>query len=168
MDPACGLSKKDPGLWNQLPEETFSHLLLGAQEQWLGVEQDQLHSGSTGTSSGNCLETETCMVWACYMPEQHLQNHPSGHLWGWATLWLAKDMLDGQHQRVDVPAHAKAPHNGLLQKRLEQDLYWIVHHAPDPFPPPSTSTTTQSIKGLNWTELNNPQCLLLPGYNHVV
>ena len=31
----------------------------------LGAEQDQLPCGSTGTSSGNCQETETCMVRAC-------------------------------------------------------------------------------------------------------
>ena len=31
-----------------------------------------------------------------------------------------------------------------LQKRLEEDLCWIVPHVP---------STTQSVKGLNWTEL---------------
>ena len=44
------------------------------------------------------------MVQACHTPQQPLQNHPSGHLRGWVTLWLAKDMLHGQHQRVDIPA----------------------------------------------------------------
>ena len=29
-------------------------------------------------------------------------------------------MLDLQHQRVDIPAHARNAHNGLLQKRLER------------------------------------------------
>ena len=33
-----------------------------------------------GTSSGNCQGMETCMVRACHMPRQPLQNHPSGHL----------------------------------------------------------------------------------------
>ena len=41
--------KKDPGLQNQVPEDTSSHLLLGAQDQQLGAEQDQLPCGSTGT-----------------------------------------------------------------------------------------------------------------------
>ena len=31
-------------------------------------------------------------------------------------------MLDGQHQRVDIPVHARTAHKGLLQKRLEEDL----------------------------------------------
>ena len=31
-------------------------------------------------------------------------------------------MLDGQHQRVYIPAHAGIAHKGLLQKRLEEDL----------------------------------------------
>ena len=52
MDPACWLRKKDPGLRNQIPEENSLHLLLGAQDQRLGAEQDQIPCGSTGTSSG--------------------------------------------------------------------------------------------------------------------
>ena len=36
------------------------------------------------------------------------QNHPSGYLGGWATPWSAEEMLDGQHQRVDIPAHDRA------------------------------------------------------------
>ena len=45
---------------------------------------------STGTSSGNCHEMETCMVWACHMPQQPLQNHPSGHLGGWAIAMVGR------------------------------------------------------------------------------
>ena len=33
-----------------------------------------------------------------------------------------QEMLDGQQQRVDIPVHARTVHNGLLQKRLEEDL----------------------------------------------
>ena len=98
------------------------HLLLGAQDQRLGAEQDQLPCRSTGASSGNCQETETCMVRTRHTPQQPLQNHPSGHLGGWATPWSAEEMLDGQHQRVDIPAYARIAHSGLLQKRLEEDL----------------------------------------------
>ena len=35
---------------------------------------------------------------------------------------------------------------GLLQKRLEEDLCWIIHHVP---------LMTQSVTGMNWTELNS-------------
>ena len=55
-------------------------------------------------------------------------------------LWLAEKMLEGQHQKVDIPAHARAAHKGLLQKRLEEDLCCIV---------PRVSLTTQSVMGLN-------------------
>ena len=37
--------------------------------------------------------------------------------------WLAEEILEGQHQRVDIPAHAITAPNGLLQKSLEEDLY---------------------------------------------
>ena len=43
-------------------------------------------------------------------------------LGGWATLWLAEEMLDGQHQRVDITVHARTAHKSLLQERLEEDL----------------------------------------------
>ena len=56
------LKKTDPGFRNQVPEETSPHLLFGAQDQRLGAEQDQLSCGSTGTSSGNSEEMETCMA----------------------------------------------------------------------------------------------------------
>ena len=35
---------------------------------------------------------------------------------------LAEEVLDGQHQRVDIPAHARTAHKGILQKILEEDL----------------------------------------------
>ena len=121
--------KNDPGLRNQRPKETSPHLLLGAQDQQPGVEQGQLYCGSTGISSGDCQDTETGIVRACHTPLQPLQNHPPGHLGGWATLWLAEEMLDAQHQRVDIPVHARTAQKGLLWKRLEEDLCWIIPHA---------------------------------------
>ena len=87
----------------------------------MGVEQDQLPSGSTGTCSGNCQEMETCMVQACHMPQQCLQNDPSERLGEWTTPWSAEETLDGQRQRVGIPALARTAHKGLLQKRLEED-----------------------------------------------
>ena len=48
MDPAYWLREKDPGFRDQVPEETSPHLLLGAQDQWLGAEQEQPPCGLTG------------------------------------------------------------------------------------------------------------------------
>ena len=48
--------------------------------------------------------------------DSSLQNYPSGHLRRWATPWSAEEMLDGQHQRVDVSAHARTAYKGLPQK----------------------------------------------------
>ena len=53
---------------------------------------------------------------------------------------VSREMLDGQHQRVDMSAHARIAHKGLLQKRLEEDLSWTVPYDP---------TTTQSAKELS-------------------
>ena len=102
-----------------MPEETSLHSLLGAQDQQLGVEQDHLPCGSTGSSwqlsgDGN--------VHGSGMPRQPLQNHILGHLGGWVMLWLADEVLDGRHQREDIPAHTRTAHKGLLQNRQEGDL----------------------------------------------
>ena len=77
--------------------------LLGAQDQRLGVEQNQLPCGSTGTSSGNCQERETCMVRACHTPRQPLQIQPSGRLERWATPWSAEEMLLKEWTCLSMP-----------------------------------------------------------------
>ena len=128
IDFDCWLWEKNPGFRNQVPEETSSHLLLGTKDQKLGAEQDPLPHGPTETSSGNCQKTETCMVWACHVPWQPAWNYPSGFCGGWAVLEQAEEMLDGQHQRVGIYAHARTAHDGLLHKRLEEDLCWIICH----------------------------------------
>ena len=120
-------------------------------DERLGAEQDQLPCGSTEISSGNCEEQETCMVRTCITPLQTLQNHHSrylGECW-WVPTLSAKEILHGQHQRVAIPAHARTAHKGLLQKRLEDDLCWIV---------PRVLPTTQSAT--DWTELNWSLCLV--------
>ena len=61
-------------------------------------------------------------------------NRASGHLGGWwATPWSAEEMLDGQHQTVDIAAHATTAHWGHLQQRLEKSLLNRLS-----CPPPST------------------------------
>ena len=59
---------------------------------------------------------------------EHVIHH--NNLGGWAMLWLAGEMVDGQHQRLGILAHAKTAHKGLLRKRLEEDLCWIIPHIP--------------------------------------
>ena len=148
MDPAYQLWWKDPGFSKRMREKTFFLFFfisyLEHKTRRLGAEQDHLPFGSTGIESGNCQETKTCMVRACHTPQQPLQNHTSGHLGWWATPWSAQEMLDEQYQQVDITNHARAAHKGLLQgKKMEEDLFWIVPRVP---------LTTQSVKGLNWTE----------------
>ena len=87
------------------------------------------------------VSCKLAMVRACHTPQQSLRNHSSGHLGGWAMSWAAEGMLD---QKMNIPAHARAAHKGLLQKRLGKEICWIVPHFP---------STTHSVKGLNWTEL---------------
>ena len=67
-------------------------------------------------------EVKSCMVRTCHAQRQPLQNHTSGHLGGCTTPWSADDMLDGQHQRTDISAHARTVRKGLQQKGLEEDL----------------------------------------------
>ena len=57
MDPACWHWEKDPGVEYLVPEETFPHLLLEAQDQWLGVEQNQLPCASCWSTRTSCGST---------------------------------------------------------------------------------------------------------------
>ena len=57
------------------------------------------------------------MVRTCHTPRPPVKNHPSGHLGGCATPSSAEEMLDGQHQGVDIPAHARTAHKALLLTR---------------------------------------------------
>ena len=59
---------------------------------------------------------------ACHTPQQPLQTITWGTLESWQCCDQQEEMLDGQHQRVDVPAYARTAHKGLLQKSLEEDL----------------------------------------------
>ena len=55
--------------------------------------------------------------------------------------------------RMDIPDHTRTTHMGFLQKRLEDDICWIILHVP---------TTTLLVKGLNWTE---PKYVIKPKYS---
>ena len=88
------MEAKFKGFQSEVHEETSPYLLLGAQDQQLGADQDQLSCGSTRTCPGNCQEMKTCMVRACHMLQQPLQKHSSRHGGGWATLWSPEEMLD--------------------------------------------------------------------------
>ena len=103
---ACSLREKDPGFRDQVPEETSRHL-LGAQDQRTSVQQDQLPCGSTGTSSGNRQETETCMVPAYHTPRQPFQKTSFRAPWKVDDAMVGRGTLVGQPQRVDIPAHAR-------------------------------------------------------------
>ena len=59
----------------------------------------------------------------------HVTRHDSlsktiihGTLEGGPTPSSAEEMLDGQHQRVDIPARARTAHKDHLPKRLEEHL----------------------------------------------
>ena len=59
-------------------------------------------------------ETKTHIVAACDSLRQPFRNYHSGLLFirGSATPRSAKEMLNGQRQSVDVPAHAGTAHDG--------------------------------------------------------
>ena len=70
-------------------------------------------------------------------------KHPSGHHELWATPWSAEELLDGQHQRVDIPAHTRTAHKGLLQKTGR----WFLLNRPLRLPDDPFVQGTE----LNWT-----------------
>ena len=47
--------------------------------------------------------------------------------WRVGDTLVGREMLDGQHQRVDIPAYARTAYKGCLQKRREEDIYLLNH-----------------------------------------
>ena len=77
------LDKKDPGFRNEVHEEASPHLLLRAQDQRLGAEQDKLLCGSIETSAGNYQEiVTTCVVLACHTYDSLFKTILQGTLEG--------------------------------------------------------------------------------------
>ena len=106
-------------VWGQFDHYGYITLLLNSFFVLLGggvtiiltlFSVGRKYNTSEGSSSGNCQETETCMVLACHTPRQPLPHHPSGH------------------QRVSIPAHARTSHRASCRKQLEEDLCWIICH----------------------------------------
>ena len=131
--------------------------------------QDYLRSGSHGQTKQDLtvLKYQLCKQVQALQVSRHLQPPPwqlsrdgnwRGSGMSHATTAspkpsiarLAEVMLGGQHQRVDILAHARAAHKGLLQKRqeLRKRTYrcWIIPHV---------LLTIHSVKGLNWTLKNS-------------
>ena len=148
MDPACWLKKKekDPGFRNQVPEETSPHRLPGAQDQRLGAGQDYLSCRSTGTSPGNCQETETCMVQACHAttaspkPSFRAPWRVGGNMVGRGKCWM--DSIK-EWTSMPMPDLLKLVHCRKDWKRISWIICGVILYTP---PPPSDE--------LNWTELS--------------
>ena len=48
--------------------------------------------------------------------------------------WSAKEMLDGQHQRVDIPAHARTAHKAFCKKdwkRISAESFSVSPRRPN-------------------------------------
>ena len=92
----------------------------------LGAEQDQLPCGSTGTSSGNCQETETCMVRACRTHSTTASPKPS-----FRATWRVGNAVVGRGDAGRISSNSTDPSpcqscsQGPLT--LEEDFCWIVH-----------------------------------------
>ena len=80
-----------------------------------------------------------------HTPRQPLQNDPPGHLEVWATLWWAEEMLDGQHQRVDISAPCQNCSQGPPAEKIGRGS--LLNH-----PPPPPDDRYQGTE-LNWADL---------------
>ena len=129
------------------PYQTSLHLLLGPQDQWLEEEQDQLPCScrSTGTASCNCQETETCMVWACAVPQQPLKTILQGILEG--------EQCCGQQRKcwMDIKKWTSLPMPQLFTRASCRKVFSRISAEsslmfPRPLPKPNGKETE-----LNWS-----------------
>ena len=90
-------------LMKRLPWKRWSHCCFSLNpllHSWEG----ELPYGPTGTSSSNCQETETCMVWAYRTTQQSVQTILPGTLeCGWCRSWQGKCWMDNLEEWMSVP-----------------------------------------------------------------
>ena len=101
-----------------LAKETSAYLLLGVQDQWL-VQSKSPALWVHGNLFRQLSREENLHGSGMSHAMTASSKRPSRHHELWATPWSAEEMLDRQHQRVDIHAYARTAHMGLLQKRLE-------------------------------------------------
>ena len=70
----------------------------------------------------SCQATETRVIREHHTARQTLETHSPRHLGGRRTTWSAETTVDGQRQRVGIPAHARTARDSLRQKRLTEVL----------------------------------------------
>ena len=128
---------------DQVPEETSLHFYQEHKtNDWVQSEIN-FFVGPQEPLLATLRRQKLAWIWACHMRVlQPLKNRPSGHLRGWVMPWSVGKMLDGQQKERTFPAHARTAYNGLVQKRLDEDLSGIICHVP---------LLTQLVKGLNCT-----------------
>ena len=95
---------------------------------------------STGTSSGNYQEMETCMVWAHAMTASPKPSFRAP--WRVGNAVVSRGNAGWTTAKSGHLCLCQNCSQGSLQKRLEKDLCWIIPHVP---------LMTQSIR--DWTEL---------------
>ena len=137
MDSLCWLWIKDPGFWNPVPGETSLCLLLWAQDQQL--VRSKVNLLRQLSRDGNWHGLGMSRATAASPKPPFKASEMSGN----AMVGSRNCRMDSI--KMDISAHARTAHKGLQQESLEEDICWIVLHVP---------SMTQSVKGLNWTELN--------------
>ena len=80
MDSAGRWQEKNPGIQDEVPGESFPHLVQRTQDHC--VELGQEPHGSPRTSPGNHQAVEAGVVWPCHEACHPLQNHHARHRWG--------------------------------------------------------------------------------------
>ena len=134
--------KMDTGFQNQEVKEFSPHLLLGAEDQWLGSEQYQLVCGSTGTSSSNCQETELARFANSGMSHATTAS-PKPPSW---THWKVDDTVVGRRNvwwTTTKSGHSCQCQNCWLWTPAEKTTKdFLLNRL-------LCSQTTQSVKGLN-------------------
>ena len=116
------LEKKAPGFRDQVPGATSTHLLRGAQDQLLGAGKISFLLGPQEPFLATVKRRKLALFW-------HVTHHDSlsktvlqGTLEGGRhRVRQRKCSMDNMKEWTSLPMPELA-HNGLLQKRLKEDL----------------------------------------------
>ena len=133
MDPSCSLLEKDPGVQNQCLRKLlcisyFDHKTI------------------------DCLQSKIHFIVGPKEPSLATGKRQNVAWFGYVIrhAGLFKTILQGTLDGDGCRAHARTAHNGILQRRLEEDLYLIV-----------CQSSWWSNRSRDWTELTWPEHILI-------
>ena len=138
MDPHSRAPKKNTSHGNEMLPQNTTHLIQRPCYQQGSPCQDPAGNWTTWSPSDDCKETQTAVVWSCFLFIRSGQNHLVRHSERGKKTRQTEEEVGRQHQGIDRPRVWQVPEGSGEQGKMEKTGCKIICGAP----------TTLVVKGL--------------------